>query len=377
MKLDTDHSGRKLEYPCLFIFGFGLLTVYVPGITGAAIPSGWLWLILITPIALLFYKANLKIEHKIGFVFIVCSTLSLAWTTRFNIGLFYCLQVISLGIVFYIGSALKDLRPIVMGLAAGLGINTLIGITQYFGSTAVFVDGAGGFVAGLFVNKNIFCEVSVSILISLMVYKLWWFIPVTIPGIVLSPSRAGLLALGVCGYIYFYSRFRYLALLFAITFSGSLALYFYYTNTFSFTSIDQRFQIWADTLRGLTLFGGGVGSFETLFPKYSIYINTILERLKYAHNDLLQLIFEYGIFSIILLPFFWNILKLKCKENYILYAILIISMFTYPFHNPATAFLWFIVAGYVIGNNDTFQSFGFCRRLELLARHKDTGAKVF
>ena len=358
MKIGTIYS--KLENTCLFLLGLGVTIAYIPGITGAAIPSGWLWLFITLPILLLFYKAKLQLEHIFGFIFLIIALVSLSWSIRFNIGVFYYFQLLTYAIAFYIGSSLLDLRPIFRGLALGVGINSITGIFQFLGWHDIYTNHRE--VAGLFVNKNIFCETSVIIFIALLVLNLWKWIPTTLPAIVLAPSRAGLLALVVCGYIYLFSKSKILAY---VLICFAIGIFLAPNNQFSMSSVDQRFDLWLDTIRGLTFFGNGVGSYETLFPKNAILINTISERPKYVHNDLLQLLFEYGIFSLILIPFFWNILKLKCKENFILYAILILSMVTYPFHTPIISFIWFIVAGCVVNNNANYGSFGIYRRLEL------------
>lgn len=360
----------KIEKPCLSLLGLGVIAIYIPGVTGASIPSGWLWLMFILPALLIYYKAEIKLEHKLGFIFLLIAALSLLWTTRFNIGFFYYLQIVALGIAFYIGSCLKDLKPVFKGLAVGLGINAVIGIAQYFGWYGYIYTNPNE-VAATFVNGNIFCEISVVILIALVVFDLYWWIPVTIPGIILYSSRAGLLALFVCGLIYFYGKSKRITLLFISLFSIFIIVYYFYgIHNFKLSSVNERFEVWRDTLRGLTLFGNGIGSYETLYPSHAIEINTIVQRPKYAHNDILNLVYELGIFSLILVPFFWNILILKCKENLVLYAIIIISMATYPFHTPYSSFIWFIVAGYIVGNNGAYEPFRLCRRLELFTRFK-------
>ena len=89
-----------------------------------------------------------------------------------------------------------------------------------------------------------------------------------------------------------------------------------------------------------------VGSYETVFPYYASYINTELERPKFAHNDLLQLIFEFGVASILIFMVMLNVLNNKRKETIIIWAILLVSLFTYPFHVPTASFillLWLVL----------------------------------
>jgi len=114
---------------------------------------------------------------------------------------------------------------------------------------------------------------------------------------------------------------------------------------FKLTSIQERFDLWADTYQGFKLFGNGIGSFEITYPWDATHIDTILARPRFAHNDLLQLIFEFGIGSLFILFMIFNILKINRPERIILYAIGIISLFTFPLHVPVLAFIAALVAG--------------------------------
>jgi O-antigen ligase len=115
----------------------------------------------------------------------------------------------------------------------------------------------------------------------------------------------------------------------------------------SLATIQQRVDLWADTIRGFKIFGNGIGSFEILYPLNAVNIDTVLTRPKYAHNDLLQIGFDLGIGSLLLVAFLWSILTIKCKEAYILYAFCIVSLFAFPLHNPVSAFLVCLVAGFI------------------------------
>src|SRR5665647_168290 len=90
-------------YP-LFLLGFGISVAYIPGIVGAAIPTGWLFLLIVVPILFLYCKTDLGW----GFAFLCYATLSLLWTENLNIGWFHLLQLIVLGCVFCIGQNIKE-----------------------------------------------------------------------------------------------------------------------------------------------------------------------------------------------------------------------------------------------------------------------------
>lgn len=346
----------QIERPSLFLFGFLIIVAYIPGIIGASIPTGWFALMFFVPIFLCFYKINISIWHIIGSLFLSYCCLSLGWTYNLNIGFFSLLQILILGSVFCLGSALSDLKPIFYGLIIGLGISDIIAIGQkYLHWNFIFrVDGN---IAGLFVNQDLFCQASAILLVALIIFKLWFWIPVTLPGLILVNSRAAYLGLGFCLIAWLWTKSKIIAI------SIIVFLCLFIVARYSFDiSATERFGIWADTFRGFKLFGNGVGSFEILYPLYAVHINTILSRPRFAHNDLLQIIFEFGIGSIFLIIFMIGILSIKRNERYILYAIGIISLFSFPFYIPSTAFMGCLVAGYITRFNDTDGYFGWCRR---------------
>ena len=338
--------GNPLHKPYpLFLLGFGVITAYVPGIFGASVSTGWLFLFITVPI--LFLYCDLKLA--LGFVFLCYATLSLLWTENLNIAWFYLLQLVSLCCVFYIGKNIKDLAAIFKGLALGLGVSSVIAIAQKFGFTQVYTLAHS--TAGLFINPNIYSEISAILLVSLIVFKLWWWIPVTLPGLILVQSRAAFAALGVGLFIWVWKFNKYLASisLLMLIFLGAT----FYWDRFDFSSVNERLNIWKDTIQGFKIFGNGIGSYEILYPYYATNINTELARPRYAHNDLLQLVFEFGVGSILLLMVLFNVFKSKKPELIILYTILTVSLFTYPMHIPTPAFIAFLVAGFITANNDT------------------------
>lgn len=336
----------------LFFLGFGVITAYIPGIVGASISTGWLFLLIVAPI--LFLYCDIKLG--LGFIFICYAAISLIWTEILNIAWFHFLQLVVLGCVFHIGRSIKenDLKTIFKGLVAGLGISVIISILQWQGfNLGIYVLSKS--YAGLFINPNIYSEISAILLISCIVLKLWYWIPITIPGLLFTQSRAAYLALiiGLLIAIWKYNKYIAISLVLLV---GLFGLYFYW-GKFSLISIQERLDMWADTIQGFKIFGNGVGSYEALFPYYSTHINTELARPRYAHNDLLQIIFEFGIGSILFLMVLINVFRSNKPETAILLTVCVISIFTYPLHIPTPAFIAFLVAGYL--TSDTAYNWNF------------------
>lgn len=342
------------------------MIAYIPGIVGASISTGWLLLLIICPILLLYCEFQIGW----GFAFICYATISLAWTEVLNIAWFHLLQLIVLALVFVIGQNIKDLTAIFKGLALGLGVSAVVCLFQWHGYNSVY--SLSNAPAGLFINPNIFSEVSAVILVSLVVIKLYWWIPVTLPGLLIVHSRAAYVGLGVglLFAVWKYNRYYAIALVVLIGLIASVL----YKGGFDLSSVKERFNLWADTIQGFKFFGNGVGSYEALFPYYATHIDTEIARPRYAHNDLLQIIFEFGIGSLLFLMALFNVFKTRKPEIIIVLTIGAISLFTYPLHLPVPAFIAFLVAGFVTGNHATDGVVWNTRGLGLFKR--DTARKL-
>lgn len=347
--------------------GFLVSVIYIPGWTGAAIPTGYLFLMIVLPVLLFFIEIPVTRFHVIGSLFLLYVCVSLSWSLNFHIAFFILLQVLLTGMIFCLGSAIKDLTDILKGVALGLAVSAVICILQWYKLDALSYTNYG-YPAGLFVNPNLLCEFSAVMLVSLIVFKLWWWIPVTLPGLFIVHSRAALLGLFVCFLIWLW-RFKFLftlVVLLGIAFAA--CSYSMDDLNFKSTSIIERLDMWADTIRGLSLLGHGVGSFEIMFPKYAVNVDAAQTILKYAHNDLLQLFFEFGIAALIPLVLFFQIVKIKNDQKYILYTIGIISLFSYPLHVPVIMFIGFLVAGNIVRSNAASFEFGANRGQLLFKR---------
>lgn len=369
---------KNWEKPSLFLLGFILINIYAPGIFGAAISTGWLFLIIVSVPLLFFVETRITNSHLIGITFVLYSLASLAWTENLNIATFFVMQMIALSCIFCFGSGIKDIRLILIGLSVGLGISDIISIMQYYNIQIAFNTFAfpaiiytlPGMPAGLFVNQNIFCEVSVALLLCLLIFKLWWFIPFTLPGIVLIHSKGAILALavGIIALIYNYNK----KIAFLISLIGLLIFAFEIPRLYELTSTTERIDMWLDIKRGISILGQGIGSFEITYPFYATHIDTMIARPKFAHNDLLQLVYEFGIGSILFVIMTLNIMKVKSDAKPILVGILVLSMFNYSMHVPAIAFIALLVAGFITRNDDTVWDNGIVWRPNLFARNKGT-----
>lgn len=361
-----------------FLLGFIISIAYIPGITGAAVPTGWFVLIIVMPILFCFCDFNLNDNNLIGLLFIGYAALSLIWAPSFDIAFFIFLQIVALSCTFCFGENLKDITNCFKGLSLGLGFSSIVALMQYFELYNInkYIFTLYSPIAGIFVNPNIYSEVSALMLLSLIVLKLWWWIPVTLPGLTIIHSRTALLGLGVGLFFWLFNKNKLMAVgsvLLIILFTA-----FYYREYFSMESINERFSLWADTIRGLTLLGFGIGSYELMYPLNAINIDTSVARPKFAHNDFLQMMFELGIGSILLGILILNILRIKHETRTILVGIGVISLSSYPFHGvPMSAFIGCLVAGFVNRNNAANWNFRFSWRSNLFNRNQNRGFGLY
>lgn len=356
-------TGHKLQFNSIvqFTFGFLIATAYVPGWIGGAISTTYFVLMIGLPILLYNVKIPITRLHLYGTCFLLYCFISLAWTYSFNVAFFIFLQMMVCALAFCYGSSLDDLKLIFKGLALGLGVSAVVAIFQKFGFTLVYVSDTPNKVAGLFVNPNMYSEVSVILLVALLALKQWIWTLVTLPAIVWSYSRAAVATLLVCCLIFMWNKSKaFTALLIPVM---ALAVAAYYLNGyFDVSSVNERMAIWSDTVRGLTLFGHGVGSYEIMMPFYAHDLDTIKVIPRYAHNDYLQLLFEFGIGCVFLIPFVSLLIEKNNNANYILLAVAVIAMFSFPLHIPMSAFMFFLVAGHVARNYVADGCIGDCRR---------------
>ncbi len=348
------------------LLGIIVSTIQIPGWIGAVIPTAWLALFVIVPCLLFRYKIEIKPAHILGSLFLFYAGLSLLWAPNFNIAFFEYCKLLVLAGVFCIASS-TDVKRVYQGLAIGLGISDIIGLAQWLwnwdGVFKLYPNAA----VGLYINPDLFCEFSAIMFLALLVLRLWLWLPVSLPGLLLVHSRAAILGLTVGLGMWGWRKSKVAVL--ATTFVCAGVFYF---KVNAVNSIYDRLVIWIDTLRHLTLFGHGVGSFDLLYPLYAT-TDTSIARPTNAHNDLVQLMFDLGIGVIPLLVMIG--LLLNARDNVhgskiVFVAIATISLFSFPLHVPYLAFIWLLVAGDLARNTSSDGFFSWYSGSSLLVGTK-------
>lgn len=332
------------------ILSFAIMTAFVPGIIGATSNTSWAVMWLAMPLLLLNCKIEITLIHILGLIFLSYAALSLLWSPH---GLLELMQLLALASVFVWGFTIKDLRKVTIGLAVGLAVSSVIAILQYFKIDLGILTTDK--LTGLFINPNIYAEVSGMLLVLILIYKLWWFIPVTIPGLLVS-SRAVVIALGITLAMFTWTKSKLLSVA-IVLFSWFIAFKLSIRDTIfsdlgieavNTKSLNIRIGMWQDMLSGFSIFGNGIGSFVYLFPEYNKHLDVTVSIAEYAHNDLLQLIFELGIGAIPLVLIVAYLLKVNNEHRNALIFFLIIGFFGFPLHMPVTGFVVALVAAQLV-----------------------------
>lgn len=322
---------------------FLIMTVYIPGHIGFVMPTSWAVMLLGAPLLLLNRSTQFTPIHLLGFIFVAYAAISLLWAPS---GYWGFVQILAMAGIFALAST-EDFKiePIVKGLALGLLVSDQVFFLQLFGFNGVTNTTPLG--SGLFVNSNIFAEVSALILVLILINRMWIYSIVTLPGLYMS-SRAVVLGLAGAAIIWIWRKSK--LAVGAILISSLFMIWA--TSLIHNGSISHRLGIWHDMLIAFNVFGNGIGSFEYLFPIYNVSIDPTANRVLQAHNEPLQVIFELGYVGFIV---FSSMIILNWNDKYAswLVCFLIISCFGFPLHIAATAFMFAVVMGHlsVSGNS--------------------------
>jgi hypothetical protein len=223
--------------------------------------------------------------------------------------------------------------PLWAGLAFGLAINSAVAIAQAIGYAPVITN--QGTVAGLFYNSTLLSAVAALAILGCVEARLWYHIPMILPSLVLAQgaayhSRGGfaILAVGLLSKLHRLAAFAALGLI-----ATAALLTLNDSNAY-------RLEIWGATWHNLSLFGSGTESYASFF--IINHAAGTATHPEFAHNDFLQLWFEYGIVALIPIA-----LLIAGARTPVGVGTLALACFYFPLYTPVTAFIAF----YIVGRN--------------------------
>ena len=334
------------------VLAFLVIAAFVPGWHAPGLVLRWAVLLIGLP-ALVSVRATAL--HWFGFAFLAYAALSLIWTL-FPLDGCYELGVFALlAGGFCLGSCLNDggrgIHLVFLAAALGLAPSLVIGVMQWYGANPVLQLTPNP--SGLFVNANLMGEASALTICGLIVTAKDWNGPplkgcgmvaliFSSAALLLSHHRTSMIALAIAGMTWLIGNRRFAL---ALMISAAAALAFLLDGLKTGHSLFERLAIWRATASGLTWLGHGAGSFRGLIPLY--FLSESEGGLDYAHNDLLQLAFDYGIVAIVPAAIF-AVLALRSTSpmRYVLIVFGIQSLAEFPLYMPATGFLAALAAGH-------------------------------
>ncbi len=308
--------------PVYSIASFAVTVAYVPWFADAANAPRWVLLSLLVPWA--WRVREWTAVHIAGDVFLVVALLSLLWTPVPIEGLQPLWQFILLGALFCIGFEMETLELVFVGAGWGIAVSSAVALFQHEPT-------------GLFLNKNFMAEAAVLIAVGLMVYKRWELLPMLAPAIFLPLSRGALLAFGVALTMHRRSAWWAASLVLAY-----MTLVIVRPDG---ASLGERYVIWTETLRHLTWFGHGLGSFYIDFPSFQD--GGFARRFDHAHNDLLELTYEFGLLLAPLL-LVCSAAMWQYSQVWLVMAVFMVEgCFGFPLFMPVTGALGALAAGHL------------------------------
>lgn len=392
------------------VLAFLLMVAYWPGMAGAATALRWGLLWSVIPFLSRWPRIwGFYIVPVSAGVIYPCFTL--LWAPSMPDGILeICLLV-----TFLASMLLRcDLRKIFLVSAYGIGLNSVIAVIQWMGYQPVITLTQGP--SGLFLNANILAETASLVFVGVVSSAFrrkglaesdtvsdvigcsaksrpppWTRIPswltankwtmlavlLILPSLLLPHHRGSMIALGIAGMIWLIQKWRYGSLIAAAILVQSAFLFLgfkLYSDVspwifLSVPSLSERFEIWHATFTGLTWFGHGAGSFRSLFPVYAApFIDTLQVRPLHAHNDLLELIFEYGIFASIPAAIAGLCLASRSPMRYVVIVFLVEGCLEFPLYMPATGFLAALCAGHCLRDWNSNRIVELWRRMALYVR---------
>ncbi len=317
----------------MILLGLFLALASIPGYTSVAIPAGWAALSVALPIAA-WKPGVLSWAHAAMGLFLLYVFASLAWSVEPLDGVYRLWQFSLIAGAFWLGTV-REPRQILIGLAVGYMISSVLAFGQWFGIDFVIRYNELHF-PGLHFSSVFAGAIGALLVVALASERLWFLAAACLPGIAIAGSRGAMLAVGVGLVGIFFRRWWLIPLLCA-----SVLAYGLLNHVGS--DIERR-TIWHASTVYLTLFGQGAGSYVDLFYISPVYFG--ISRAEHAHNDLLQLLFEFGIGAI---PFLAIWLRLcfdtQAKHWPVIAAFTVLSIVFFPLYTPLTATVFALCAG--------------------------------
>lgn len=319
----------------MFWLGLTVSLCYVPGVTGAYIATQWPLLAVALSLGLL-RRGPFTAFHLLGVFFVTYAAALAFWSLNPYGAVWGLWLAVIAAMSVWFGTTLESPRELYRGLAIGAAASSFVAVLQFFGVGLVPITST--LPAGLYVNSVQQGTVLAIVIVALVTEGIWlWALPL-VPGVYLAHSRGGTIVLlvGLLGH--------FVRSLWVVGGVAGLATLFYFAAPHA-SSDAQRTYIWRVAAGALTWFGWGPGSFYSMV----LQDNGVTFFPEYAHNDFLQLAFEYGVGAALPVAVIgYAAWRTDVREWPIVLAFCAAACFSMPLFMPIAAFLSLVAVGRIL-----------------------------
>jgi hypothetical protein len=349
---------------------------YLPGAIAPAHTLRWAVLSVLVPLVLFQLsragsRARLTPGHWLMVTLLGYALVSLLWASSWTEALNGWWQLALFCGCLLIGSlaGTRTLDAAYRVFALGLLPSVLVAILQALHLPTWGIEQAREYPSGLFMSSQLYGEIGALGFILAPVGG-----PVQLAlllGVILSGSRAAMLAVALSGAILYVHAIRAsnrslpgpgvlggilgiavgLFQAFAKTTSVVVSAEAQLGGGLSRVS-GLRWPLWMDTVGALTAFGHGIGNYFVGIPRYlQAYPVAYIGRPEFAENEFLNFAFELGAPGALLLAGIFGLALFGpggLKPRLAVLALLVVSCLGFPLHMPATVFLGGLVLGHCL-----------------------------
>ena len=332
----------------LGVWAFLVAAAYWPGILSAAfVPR---WAVVALGLALVAPLDPRKLTGSIRWLLpgaLLVAALSLWNSPDPRGGALELFQFVALCGVLVVASRSESIEPALRGLCAGLAISSVLCVWQTSGWSPVPQMSAP---AGLFYSSEVVAEFAAPLFVWALLRREWLGVVASGVPIGLCGSRVAILAIAI-GLLWAW-RASARNKIFAAGVIALCAVSALFALGFDkFISGGTRIVIWGATVMAITPLGHGLGWFLAVHPAE-----------QFAHSDFLQAVAELGIGAVPVILIF--VVALICgkgnrAERAAFIAVFFECVVSFPLHVPASGFLAFLLAGYLVRGGAGLCSHGY------------------
>ncbi len=313
------------------LLGFGLSALWLPWAPRSGHELRWGLLIVALGAILLYQRREAKPvtwPMVFGLAFTIYAWTSVFWSPNPYLAIGRASEIGTLFIAFHIAATAHTYERLQLyrGLILGLVPSAILIPFQMAGYAGVEQWAAP---AGTFVNKLFVAELALPLAIIALARGWWAYAIPPVAALLLTASRGAWIAAAMTAGIYWarHSIWKLCAVW------AAFPLLAYGAALCSPATANHRLEIWSYGLDNLVWLGHGIGSFMGVHGA------------EHLHNDYLEVAYELGLPGSVLLILSLATLQRHGAEYYAGCAIFITACFSFPLHNPATAFLAAYLAG--------------------------------